>query len=311
MVFLIGLYFVLVYLVFFKFRWLPLNTTTKTLIVGVGVFIFLSVITALRVYTPATAQAAITTRIVQIAPQVSGRINEVLINRSVIVEAGTVLFTIDPTAYQARVDGLEALLALSKLRLQQFKELAEADAGSQFQYQQTEAETRQIEAQLAGARFDLENTMVRAPSRGMVPRLLLKEGAQVSPAQAVMAFLDTSELMVGGLFQQVALQNVKIGDRATINFPALPGQVFETKVTKIPKAIGDVQFLASGQLPVVAQTQTTVLYPIYVALPDDFPDHMEKVGLAALIYVHTENAGPISIVARAIQWISASLAILV
>jgi len=311
MVFLIGLYFVLVYLVFFKFRWLPLNTTTKTLIVGVGVFIFLSVITALRVYTPATAQAAITTRIVQIAPQVSGRINEVLINRSVIVEAGTVLFTIDPTAYQARVDGLEALLALSKLRLQQFKELAEADAGSQFQYQQTEAETRQIEAQLAGARFDLENTMVRAPSRGMVPRLLLKEGAQVSPTQAVMAFLDTSELMVGGLFQQVALQNVKIGDRATINFPALPGQVFETKVTKIPKAIGDVQFLASGQLPVVAQTQTTVLYPIYVALPDDFPDHMEKVGLAALIYVHTENAGPISIVAIAIQWISASLAILV
>ena len=34
MVFIIGLYFALVYLVFFKFRWLPLNKATKTIIVG-------------------------------------------------------------------------------------------------------------------------------------------------------------------------------------------------------------------------------------------------------------------------------------
>jgi multidrug resistance efflux pump len=311
MVFIIGLYFALVYLVFFKFRWLPLNTATKTIIVGAGVFILLSVITALRIYTPATAQAAITTRIVEIAPQVSGQVDEVLIERSTIVEAGTVLFTINPIVYQARVDELEARLELSKLRLQQYRDLAAAKAGSQFQLQQAEAETQQLKAQLVGARFDLDNTSVRAPSRGLVPRLFLKEGTQVSPSKAVMAFLDTTELRVGGLFQQAALQNVKVGDRATISFPALPGQVFESKVIKIPKAIGDVQFLASGQLPVVGQTQTTRLYPIYVALPDDFPDHVEKVGLAATIYVHTENAGVISMVALAMQWISASLAILV
>jgi len=311
MVFVIGIYAALIYFVFFKFRWIPLNTATNTVIVAAGVFILLTAITALRIYTPATTQAAITTRIVEIAPQVSGRISEVLIKRSVIVEEGTVLFTIDPTAYQARVDALEAALSLSKLRLQQYKELAEADAGSQFQYQQSEAETRTIEAQLTGARFDLDNTAVRAPSRGMVPRLFLKKGVQVSPSKAVLTFLDTDELLVGGLFQQAALQNVKIGDKATISFPALPGQVFETKVVKIPKAIGDVQFMASGQLPKVANMQTTLQYPIYVALPDDFPDHVEKIGLAAVIYVHTEKAGPISMVALAIQWVTASLAILV
>jgi len=79
MVFIIGLYSVLVYVVFFKFRRLPLNTATKTVIISAGVFILLSVVTALRVLTPATTEAAITTRIVQIAPQVSGRVQEVLI----------------------------------------------------------------------------------------------------------------------------------------------------------------------------------------------------------------------------------------
>ena len=311
MVFIIGLYFVLVYLAFFKFRWLPLNGFTKVALVAVGVFILLAAVTALRLKTPATTQATITTRIVEIAPQVSGRVAEMLIQRSEIVEAGTPLFSIDPTSYQARVDGLEAQLSLSRLRLQQFEELAAADAGSRFQLQQAQSETRALESQLAGARFDLDNTVVRAPTRGMVPRLFLAKGMQVSPSKSVMTFLDTSLLRVGGLFQQAALLHVKVGDRATVSFPALPGQVFESTVVKIPEAIGDAQLLATGQLPKVAQMQTTRQFPIYVELPEDFPEHMKKIGLAAVVYVHTENAGAISSVALAMQWISASLAVLI
>ena len=311
MVFIIGLYFALVYLVFFKFRWLPLNTVTKTIIVGLGVFIFLSVLTALRTLTPTTIQGAVTTRIVEIAPQVSGRINKVLIQKSVIVEPGTVLFTIDPTTYQARVDEIEAQLTLVRLRVEQYGKLATSGAGSKFEFERALVETRKLEAKLIGARFDLDNTLVRAPSQGMVPRLFLKEGVQVSPSKAVMTFLDTTELTISGLYQQAALQNVRIGDRATVSFPALPGQVFESKVVKIPEAIGDVQFMASGHLPVVGQVQTTRLFPIYVALPDDFPDHIEKVGLAANVTIHTQGAGAISMVALALQWIGISLAILV
>jgi len=311
MVFIIGLYFALVYLVFFKFRWLPLNTVTKTIIVGLGVFILLAVLTALRTLTPTTIQGAVTTRIVEIAPQVSGRINKVLIQKSVIVEPGTVLFTIDPTIYQARVDEIEAQLTLVRLRVEQYGKLATSGAGSKFEFERAQVETRKLEAKLIGARFDLDNTLVRAPSQGMVPRLFLKEGVQVSPSKAVMTFLDTTELVISGLFQQAALQNVRVGDRATVSFPALPGQVFESKVVKIPKAIGDVQLMASGQLPVVGQVQTTRLFPIYVALPDDFPDHIKKVGLAANVTVHTQGAGAISMVALALQWIGISLAILV
>jgi multidrug resistance efflux pump len=311
MVFIIGLYFALVYLVFFKFRWLPLNTATKTIIVGVGVFILLLVLTAMRTLTPTTIQAAVTTRIVEIAPQVSGRVDKVMIEKSVTVEKGTVLFTIDPTAYQARVDEIEAQLMLVRLRVEQYGKLSASGAGSKFEHEQALVETRKLEAKLVGARFDLDNTSVRAPTRGMVPRLFLKEGTQVSPSKAVMTFLDTSDLMVGGPFQQAALQNVRVGDRATVSFPALPGQVFESTVVKIPEAIGDVQLMASGHLPVIGQIKTTRLFPIYVALPDDFPDHVEKVGLAAVVTVHTQGAGAISMVALALQWIGASLAILV
>jgi multidrug resistance efflux pump len=137
--------------------------------------------------------------------------------------------------------------------------------------------------------------------------MFLKEGMQVSPGRSVMTFLDIDDLMVGGLFPQKALRNVKIGDKALVNFPALPGRVFESKVVNMPSAIGDVQMLAAGQLPTTQEMQGTRLYPIYIELPEDFPDELDRVGLAASIYIHTERAGIVGSVAMILQKISASL----
>jgi multidrug resistance efflux pump len=307
MIFVVILYAGLVYLLFFKFRLLPWNMLTQGITLLVGVVLLLGFLVGLRLLTPASTQAGITARIVEIAPQVSGRVIAVHAQRNVTVEAGAKLFSIDPTPYQAKVQELEARLTLSRRRVDDYLELVEAGAGSEFQLEQTEAETQQLEAQLTAARFNLKNTDVTAPAKGMVPRLFLKEGAQVSPSKSVLAFVDTSELMVGGLFPQKALQTVKIGDKAMVNFPALPGRVFESKVAIIPGAIGDAQITASGQLSSVQAQRMVNLYPIYIELPEDFPENMRKVGLAAQIYIHTEGAGVISPVANAMQFISSSL----
>ena len=128
MIFVIIIYALLVYFVFFKFRWLPLNVFTRSFIILVGVVLSLGFFIALKLLTPATTNASITARIVEISPQVSGRIDRILVERNQMVEAGAPLFTIDPTAYRAKVDELEANLKLSSLRLQQYEDLAEADA---------------------------------------------------------------------------------------------------------------------------------------------------------------------------------------
>jgi multidrug resistance efflux pump len=307
MIFVVVLYGGLVYLLFFRFRLLPWNMFTQGITLLVGIVLLLGFLVGLRTLTPASTQAGITGRIVEIAPQVSGRVVAVHAQRNVTVEKGAKLFSIDPTPYQAKMDELEARLALSRRRVDDYRELVEAGAGSEFQLEQTEAETKQLEAQLTSARFNLENTTVTAPTRGMVPRLFLKEGVQVSPSKSVMAFVDTSELLVGGLFPQKALQTVKIGDTARVNFAALPGRVFESKVAIIPSAIGDTQFMASGQLSSIQGQRMVNQYPIYIELPEDFPDDMRKVGLAASIYIHTEGAGVVGSVANVMQFISSSL----
>ncbi len=307
MVIITVLYLALIYILFFRLKLLPWNKLSQGLTTLIGVIILTGFLVGLQGLTPSSVQGTITGRIVEIAPQVSGRVATVPIKPNVTVDEGETLFTIDPVLFEARVEELNARVALSALRLRQYQELAASSAGSAFQVEQTEAELKQINAQLVAAEFDLENTVVRAPARGTVPRLFLKAGMQVSASHSILTFVDTNELVIVALFQQKAIQNVKLGDKALVNFPALPGKVFESSVLAIPSAIGDSQVMASGQLPSIQQQQTTRLYPIYISLPEDFPHDLRKIGFAATVYIHTEGAGVVGIVAIVLQWTATSL----
>ena len=301
------LYLALVYLLFFRFKVLPWNKISQGLTVLIGVIILTAFLVGLQGLTPVSVQGAITGRIVEIAPQVSGRVITVEVEPNITIDEGAVLFSIDPVSFESRVDELEARLQLARLRLGQYQRLAASSAGTEFQVEQTEAEVKQLEALLVGARFDLDNTVVRAPARGMVPRVLLQPGMRISPLKSVLTFVDTDKLAIGAQFQQKALLNVKPGDKALVNFPALPGQVFEAQVIDIPGAIGNAQMLASGQLPSVQQFTMTRLYPVFISLPEDFPDELRKVGLAASVTIHTEGAGVVGIVAIVLQWVNTSM----
>ena len=302
-----SIYLALVWLLFFKFKVLPWNKVSQGIVVLVGTIILTGFLVGLQGLTPSSAQATITGRIVEIAPQVSGRVVDVPVEPNAPLEMGEVLFTIDPVIYEARVQELEAGLALAELRLQQYTELAEASAGSEFQLQQTEAEVKQLAARLAMAEDDLQNTIVRAPAQGLVPRLFLQPGMQVGPTRSVITFVDTGQLVIVAQIQQKSLGNIRAGDKAMVNFPALPGNVFEAQVIAVPNAIGEAQVLASGQLPVLDQARMTRLYPVYVSLPEDFPEELRKVGLAASVTVHTEGAGVVGMVAVVLQWVNTSL----
>lgn len=240
---------------------------------------------------------------------------------------------------RAQVAGTETQLELTRLRLSQQSELVAAGAGSQFDLEQYETQAQQqsaqleaaeanqraaylslassvggeqskvaqVLAQLDSAQYDLANTTVRAPGPGVVTALMLRPGMQVSPLRSVVSFVYTDQLTVVGLFQQKALQHLKVGDLAKINFPAMPGRVFDGEVLGVPEAIGEGQFFASGQLPQIGGQRMTRLFPVQMSIPEEFPAELRKVGVAAGVRIHTEKAGIVGIVAVALQWIQTSM----
>lgn len=254
-------------------------------------------------------------------------------------EAGVAQLKESYDATRAQTVSTKAQLSLTRQRLGEQQQLVDAGAGSRFELDQYRTQVEQLEAQLDAARanenaaylalnasvgdeqsrvaqvlaqlesaqFDLENTTVRTPGKGLVTVLTLRPGMQASPLRSVVTFVFTDELFIAALFQQKALESMRVGDTAKINFPALPGRLFEGEVISVPEAIGEGQFYASGQLPRVQDQRMTRNFPVLVSLPEDFPPELRKVGLAAGVRIHTERAGIVGIVAVILQWIQTSL----
>jgi multidrug resistance efflux pump len=103
---------------------------------------------------------------VQIVPNVAGEVTDVPVEPNRPLKAGDVLFKIDPVPYQAQVDAIGAQLKFQELRLSQMTQLELSDAGRAFDVQQRQAEVDQLKGQLLGAKYNLDQTVVRAPADG-------------------------------------------------------------------------------------------------------------------------------------------------
>src|SRR6187431_2595511 len=108
---LLGIYSFFVWLIFFKFKWLPWNKVSQVTVVVIPIVAITALILALNVFAPSSSDVRVIKYVVQVVPQVRGRVIEVPVEPNSPVRKGAVLFRIDPTPYELQVRVLEAQLA--------------------------------------------------------------------------------------------------------------------------------------------------------------------------------------------------------
>jgi len=157
---------------------------------------------------------------VAIVPSVAGEVIEVPVEANAALKEGDVLFRIDSVPYEAQVKAIEAQLKLSDLRLAQMTQLFERDSGRAFDVQQRQSEVDQLKAQLEGAKWNLDKTVVRAPADGYVTNVALRKGARVAnlPLSPVMAFINTSDTLIGVEISQNDARYIAPGQPAELTF---------------------------------------------------------------------------------------------
>ena len=211
--------------------------------------------------------ALVTRNSVSVVPEVAGEVVDVPVSGNTPLKAGDLLFRIDPVPYQAQVDALSAQLKLASQRLAQMTQLLERDSGRAFDVEQRQAEADQLKAQLDGAKWNLDKTVVTAPGDGYVTNLALRKGARVTnlSLSPVMAFIDTSDTIIGVEIAQINARYVEPGQPVEVTFKFLPGQVFTGKVESVLQAVASGQLQASG-LAVTPKAIESVPLVVRVAL---------------------------------------------
>jgi multidrug resistance efflux pump len=107
-----------------------------------------------------------------------------------------------------------------------------------------------LQAELGSAEYDLEQTVVRAPSAGYVTQVFLRPGMMANPLplRPVMVFINSDDQMLGAAFIQNSLQRVTVGDDAEVAFKAVPGKIFKARVEGIIDVMAQGQLQPSGAL---------------------------------------------------------------
>jgi RND family efflux transporter MFP subunit len=142
---------------------------------------------------------------VAVRARVSGYLESVHFRDGALVEAGELLFVIDPRPYQATLDETRAQVTRARVQLELasndleraqrlFRSRAvseeELDARTQ-QKRQAGASLEAAQAAVYAAELDLEFTRVRAPIAGRIGRKLVTEGNVVSGGSADSTLLTT------------------------------------------------------------------------------------------------------------------------
>jgi multidrug resistance efflux pump len=162
-VLLLAIYSFFVWLIFFKFKWLPWTTTAAVIVFTLPIIGLAGLILLLNVYAPSALDVQVVKYVVQVLPRVTGRVIEVPVEPNRLVHKGEVLFRIDPRPFQFEVDRLEAQLASTTAGVGAMREdLNAADAQTQVSLNRVTSLKSSIEATRARLRLsELRTTQTR------------------------------------------------------------------------------------------------------------------------------------------------------
>ena len=363
------LYIVLMWLIFSKLKLVRWGWASGTVSVLIGAFILAVFLGMFNHLTP-SGSFVVGSRVVEVAPNVSGQVTEIPVKTNVPVKAGTVLFRIDPVPFQykvnqleaslagarqpvlqlkatyeqasANVEGLTRQLAYHNKRLADYQRMTGEGAQSEFRLQDTQVQQEtvqfqpqaakaaqqsaklamdaeiggvnttvaQIQAQLDNAKWELEQTTVRAPDDGYATGMALSVGDRASQARAVMSFIVASEIVIVGMFSPNGFPTIKPGAAVKLVFDDDPGRIHHATIVGIPQGIGEGQIAVSGTMARASSVRGAKTYPALIPIPKDFDRNLLRLGMPGTATVFAENAGVIGLIMSILVWINSYTAYL-
>jgi len=188
----------------------------------------------------------------RIGAELQGRILHVAVSEGDRVEAGALLFQIDPEPWEVALRQAEAGLDLAQAERRQLDaDLARAralhrqDVLAEQEIDRlvtslavARARERQAKETVALAHHRLERTVVHAPYAGSIAERLADEGttALVQPQTIVVVLQETAELEAQAAIPESQLALVQVGDRVLIHVESLPKPI-RTRVFSVSDSI--------------------------------------------------------------------------
>ena len=255
---------------------------------------------------PWTRDGQVRTQVIQVTPRINGMVTKINVVDNQHVKEGDLLFEIDPSQYQVKLNQAEARLRRTheaakgtKIEFERVKKIYDKDKGAVSQKDLVRNETRYYKS-LASidssteavntAKLNLSYTKVLAEVDGYISNINFQIGSQAVANQPILALVDENSYWVFGFFREDAIPEVKVGDTAMVTLLAYPDIPLSGKVESIAWGIAHSDGNPGNNLlpsvkPVFQWIRLAQRIPVRIKL-DKLPEEIKlRFGLTASVMV--------------------------
>ena len=141
---------------------------------------------------------------------------------------------------------LQRKIAATNLTAAQARLTAAQKGASEEQRNILKSQVKQAETALEMAKLQLSYTKVAAPISGVLAQFNVEVGGMAAPAAPAGLIVDNSRMKAKAVVPESYINNLKVGEKVTIEAKALPGSVFTGTIT----AVSPLAEQATRQFPV-------------------------------------------------------------
>ena len=173
---------------------------------------------------------------VELHPEVSGRLIYLNIPDGERVDAGTVLARINDADLQAQLDQQKSQLDLAKKNEQRLKTLLAVNGVNQADYDALVNQVTALQANLKVVQAQIEKTVIKAPFSGTLGLRLVSPGAYVSPQTLIGTLQQIDKVKIDFTIPETYANLAKVGNIVSIQGNDL-SKTIPAKITAIEPQI--------------------------------------------------------------------------
>ena len=214
-------------------------------------------------------------------------------------------FNLDKTNYELHLKNAPAVAqAVSNLEIRkltydagaltnQRNSLLAQIAVEDQQIKQQQKLVKSLKAEMDNAMVNLNLTVVRAPSDGVIDNMYIAPGTPIKIHEPVFSFIDTSQWWVQANFNETDLRYVRPGDKVTIILRMYYfDKIFHGVVTNTVWAADRQETVARSQQQKINNENQWLLlpqrFPLQIKILDPDPKYPLNPGASAYVYIHTK-----------------------
>jgi multidrug resistance efflux pump len=159
---------------------------------------------------------------------------------------------------------------------------------------------------VARAELDLANTLVKAPSRGVVTDLTADVGRYAGTGSPVLTLIVMQDVWINAEFTENNLGHVKVGTPVEILFDVLPGRVFKGEVRSIGLGTSAGGDQPAGTLPTIQNDRDWLRqsqrFPVIIGFDTQQDEALRRnlrIGGQASVMAYSEGTSILKLLGKA------------